>query len=589
MTGRRWITAGLGAVAASAVAAWATLVSWSVTAPSWWEEVPPRLVGVVVLVTGVMVWIRLPSPRIGQLIVFGSALYYVQFFRAADGALFAVGFWLAYAWAAVAAHVLLAWPSGRLSDTVNRVFVACSYVAAIGTQVIRYFVDDPQRPWALHVQQPGSLWGTIGSACAAVMFVGAVGLTVRRWLSSPVRRLPSGPVWAGIAIAASVKFAEAAASLVPTPFALRLTLGWLFTVTTMVVMPMLYLIDWLYRKFGHRRVVDLLLSLQDNVAVLTDPATLQYTLSRTLGDPSLIVAYRRADGGYVDVHGQPVTVDGNQPGRAVTELHRGGTLIAVIEHDVALQEHREVTDAAVAAAGLAIENTRLYATLHAQLEQIRDSRLRLTQTAFDERQRIQRDLHDGAQQRFFIVLMLLDRAQRMLADNQNPLGEAPETVHRAHTELTEALRSLRELIQGIYPTVLAEHGLATAVTNLVDQAPIPVDFTITGTRWARHIEMTAYFVISEALANVYKHAAATHVRVEVEVQDQRLVTTITDNGRGGAHHNEGLGLASLRNRVDAVGGTLTINSQPGTGTTLVAVIPHPDLHHPHRHAMTEQP
>nr|WP_232542308.1 sensor histidine kinase [Nocardia bovistercoris] len=352
-------------------------------------------------------------------------------------------------------------------------------------------------------------------------------------------------------------------------------------------MPLLYVIGWSYRKFGHRRVVELLLSLHDDVAALTDPQTLQQTLSRTLGDPSLVVAYRRADGGYVDVLGRPIEVDGDRPGRSVTELHRGGALIALIEHDAALEEHREVTDAAVAAAGLAIENTRLYATLHAQLQQIRDSRLRLAQTAFDERRRIQRDLHDGAQQRFFVVLMLLDRAQRVLAHDPIPTEESRETIRRTHGELTGALRSLRELIQGIYPTVLGEHGLTTAVANLVDQAPIPVDFTVTDTRWDRHIEITAYFVISEALANVYKHAAATQVLVRVDVEDDSLVTTVTDNGRGSVAHDEGFGLTSLRNRVEAVGGALTVHSGPGGGTTLTAVIPHPERHP--RNLITEQP
>ncbi|MFE7720984.1 sensor histidine kinase [Nocardia rhizosphaerihabitans] len=584
---RRWLAAGLGVAAACVPAVWATVVSWSVMAPTWWEELPPRLVGVVVLVTGLMVWIRLPSPRTGQLIVLGGGLYYLQFFRAAEGVLFALGFCLAYLWTAVAAHVLLVWPSGRLGSTVDRGFIVCCYCAAVGTQVIRYFLDDPQRPWALHLQQPGSVWGTIGSTCAAGMFVVSIGLALRRWLSSPVRRLPSGPVWAGIAIAASVKFAEAAASLVPTPFALRLALGWLFTVATMVLMPALYLIGWLYRRFGHRRVVDLLLSLQDNVAALTDPASLQQTLRRTLGDPTLVVAYRHDSEGYVDVHGLPTEVDRAGPGRAVTEVRRSGAVIGVIEHDEVLSQHREVIDAAVAAVGLAIENTRLYVTLHAQLEQIRASRLRLTQTAFEERLRIQRDLHDGAQQRFFVVLMLLDRAQRMLAEDPNLTGELSATVRGAHGELTTALRSLRELIQGIYPTVLADHGLAAAIANLVDQAPIPVDFTVTSTRWARHIEMTAYFVVSEALANVYKHAAATHVRLEVGVRDQLLITTIIDNGRGGTRPTEGLGLASLQNRIEAVGGTLSVRSKVGQGTTVIAAIPHPDHHHPHPNTTTE--
>src|SRR5262249_2529394 len=157
-------------------------------------------------------------------------------------------------------HVLLAWPSGRLTDTVNRVFVGCAYVVAVGTQVVRYFVDHPRPPWALHLQQAGSVWGTIGSVCGAVIGVGAVALAVRGWLSSLAGRPPSGPVWVGIVTAASFKIAEAAASLIPTPFALRLALGWLFTITAIGVVPVLYLVRWLHVKFGHRRVVELLLS-----------------------------------------------------------------------------------------------------------------------------------------------------------------------------------------------------------------------------------------------------------------------------------------------------------------------------------------
>jgi signal transduction histidine kinase len=560
-----------------------------VAAPSWWQEAPPRLAGAALLAGGVAAWIRQPSPRVGQLIVLGSALYYAQFFRAADGALFTAGFWLAYSWTAVATHVLLAWPTGRLTGTVSRVFVACGYVAAIGTQVIRYFVDHPRSPWALHLQEPGSMWGTIGTVCGVAMGAGALALAAHRWLSSPVRRPPSGPVWVGIMAAASFKIAEGAASIVPTPFALRLALGWLFTVTALAVVPAVALVRWLQLKFGYRRVVEVLLSLEKSLPDLADPTTVRQALSGALGDPTLTVAYRLADGEYVGIDGQPAAVGEGRPGRSVTPVRRRDTVIAVIEHDAALDEQRQVTEGMVAAAGLAIENARLYATMQAQLDQIRYSRLRLAQTAFDERQRIQRDLHDGAQQRFFTVLLLLDRAQQALASGQDPADQATQAVRRARAELTEALRTMRELTQGIYPAVLAEHGLPTAVANLIDRAPVPVHFTAAEARWPRHIEMTAYLVISEALANVYKHAAATHARIDVRDQDQRLVVSITDDGSGGARDNGGLGLASLRSRVDAVGGTLTIDSEPGKGTTLTAVIPHPDLYHPRRHPATEQP
>jgi signal transduction histidine kinase len=260
----------------------------------------------------------------------------------------------------------------------------------------------------------------------------------------------------------------------------------------------------------------------------------------------------------------------------------------MIAHDAALDEQRRVVDGMVAAVGLAIEN---YATMQAQLDQIRYSRLRLSQTAFNERQRIQHDLHDGAQQRFYTVLLLLDRAKRALSSDQHPplSHEAAEAVHRARAELTEALHALSDLTQGIYPTVLATDGLAAAVANLVVRATVPVRITATEDRWPEHIELTAYLVISEALANVYKHAPdATLAHVDISVQDQRLVVSITDDGGGGARDNGGLGLASLHSRVDAVGGVLTIESDPGSGTTLTASIPHPDLYHPRQHPAMEQ-
>ncbi|GAA4233464.1 sensor histidine kinase [Actinomadura meridiana] len=531
----------------------------------------------MMLAAGIAVWIRLPSPRVGQLIVLGSATYYLQFLRATGGLLFTIGFCLAYAWTAIAEHVLLAWPSGRLDDPITRTFVVVSYVVAIGTQVIRYHVDHPRPPWGPQIGSPGSQWGTIGSAAALVIGLTAVALAIRRRRASPVRLLPSGPVWGGIAVAALVKIAEAAVSVFHAPDSVILALAWLFTVVAILIVPMIIAIRGVQLRFGHRRVVELLLSLRHDLAVLAEPATLQQTLSRTLGDPTLTVAYRLSDGGYVGIDGQPADLT-NSPGRSVTLVRRRGEIIAAITHDVALDEQPKVTNAAVAAAGLAIDNAHLYARMQAHLEQLRDSRLRLAQTAFDERQRIQRDLHDGTQEGFLTVLMLLDQVRRTLTENHDP---SAEPVSLAHTELTAALRTLRELTQGIYPTVLHKHGLATAIATIVDQAPIPVDFEITPERWPDHIEMTAYFVVSEALANVYKHSAATHARINIHADGDRLVTTVSDDGNGIDRPTTGLGLTGLRHRVDAVGGTVTLESLPGRGTTLRVEIP--------RHHTTEQP
>ncbi len=569
---RRRAPALLGGTAALMVGAWAMALSWSVRSPVWWQEIPPRLMGAVVIHAGVVAWLRLPSPRIGQLVVLGGAVYFLQFLRDAGGVLFAVGFCLAYAWIGITAHVMLAWPSARLHSSLDRIFVACAYVVSIGTQVIRYFVDHPQPPWDVFIRQPGSLWGSIGSAAGAAMGALGIALVVQRWLASaPVRRRPAGPVWMVIAMAGLVKIAEAVASVVSAPFELQVMLASLFAMTVIAMVPLLYLARWLNRRFAHQGVVRLLVDLERNLTSIADPAMLQQALSRSLGDPSLTLAYPSDTGGYVDIHGQQVTLADHATDHSVTRVRRRGQLIAVIHHDAALDEQRQVTDAAVAAAGLAIENARLYANLQAQLEQLSTSRLQLAQTAFDERLRIQRDLHDGAQQRFVRILVLLDTARRALAPGGYTSPDAEHAVLTAHSELTDALRALRDLIQGIYPAVLIEHGLAAAVENLADRAPIPVTFSVTDRRWPKHVEITAYFVISEALANIYKHARANHATVEVRADGRELVAEITDDGRGGALVGDGL--RGLRHRLEAVGGNLRITSEPGQGTTLLAAIP----------------
>jgi signal transduction histidine kinase len=244
-----------------------------------------------------------------------------------------------------------------------------------------------------------------------------------------------------------------------------------------------------------------------------------------------------------------------------------------MSHDAALDEQPQVTAATVSATGLAIENARLYATMQDNLEKIRTSRLHLAQTAFDERQRIQRDLHDYGQHRFVKVLMSLSEASRQHAKTDVGMPEVATTIRCAHAELTDAIRALRELTQGIYPAVLLDQGLAAAVENLVDRAPLPVNATVPDSRWPKHVEITTYFVISEALTNVYKHANASQATVHVHDRGQQLIAEIADDGRGRAQLGAGFGLTNLRHRVEAVGGRLDVRSEPGKGTTVIAFLP----------------
>jgi signal transduction histidine kinase len=192
------------------------------------------------------------------------------------------------------------------------------------------------------------------------------------------------------------------------------------------------------------------------------------------------------------------------------------------------------------------------------------SRARLVDAFDAERRRIERDLHDGTQQRLVALGMTLGLAR--VAD----AGDLPALVARAHDEAGQALTELQELIQGIHPRILTDRGLPSALAELADRTPVPVTVTadLPG-RLPTHIEVCAYFVVSEALANVVRHSGAARARIDAHV-DGRLVVVVEDDGRGGAAVRSGGGLAGLGDRVAAVGGRMTVDSPVG-GPTVVRV------------------
>jgi signal transduction histidine kinase len=218
----------------------------------------------------------------------------------------------------------------------------------------------------------------------------------------------------------------------------------------------------------------------------------------------------------------------------------------------------------ITAATLALENTRLQAELRAQLAELKASRARIVSAADAERRRVERDLHDGAQQR----LLALGLALQLLRDG----GGDPELLGEAERELHAALAELRDLARGIHPAILTEQGLASAIRSLIDRTAIPVTMSLHEERYPQEVETAAYFFVSEALANVGKHADATAAAVSVSRLNGYLVVEVTDDGRGGASPS-GSGLQGLADRIGALDGRLEIESDVGCGTTIRAEIP----------------
>jgi signal transduction histidine kinase len=269
--------------------------------------------------------------------------------------------------------------------------------------------------------------------------------------------------------------------------------------------------------------------------------------------------------------GPALDVAGAVPPDRLVELIRteGGTPIAVVIADPGLDRYRGLFNAAVQTSGLALKNAQLQArAAQAELGQVRATTARLVEAGLAERRRLERDLHDGAQQHLLALAAQLTAAMTRTTD-----PAAAEAFRQARDGLTEILAELRDLAHGIHPAVLTEGGLAPALEEVAERLPLPVLVTAPATRAASSAaEATGYFVACEALTNVVKHARASQATVDIRMPDGALVVEISDNGIGGAGAS-GRGMANMRDRARALDGELTVDSPPGQGTTITVRIP----------------
>jgi signal transduction histidine kinase len=274
---------------------------------------------------------------------------------------------------------------------------------------------------------------------------------------------------------------------------------------------------------------------------------------------------------YVDGDGTPVRLPADDPGRSVTIVERDGGPVAALLHDPVLEESAELVESVCAAASLALENERLQAELRARLVELQASRARLVGATDAERRRIERDLHDGTQQRLVSIAMSLGLLESKLPAHE---AEARPLLDETREALAVALAELRELTHGINPPLLVERGLSAALDELGRRASLPTHLRLeVERRLADEVESAAYFMASEALTNAAKHSHASEVRVAAWCAEGSLIVEVADDGIGGAGTAGGSGLRGLADRVEALGGRFTVSSPPGRGTTLRAEIP----------------
>jgi signal transduction histidine kinase len=244
--------------------------------------------------------------------------------------------------------------------------------------------------------------------------------------------------------------------------------------------------------------------------------------------------------------------------------------VAALVHDPSLLDEPELLAAATAAAGMAVENGRLQADLRARLEELRGSRARVIDAGHKERQRLERNLHDGAQQRLIALSLELSLLEQRLEGD----SDATTRLDRAKREIALSLEELRDVARGIHPAVLSGHGLQVALESIAARASVPVRLTVElEGRVQERLEVVAYYVVSESLTNIAKHARATRATVDVGREDGQVVVEVVDDGIGGADTERGSGLRGLADRVEAVGGRLLVWTPRGGGTRVKAEIP----------------
>jgi len=336
---------------------------------------------------------------------------------------------------------------------------------------------------------------------------------------------------------------------------------------SVVVVPVVFLAGLLRSRLARGGLVELLRGMR---AVRS--ADLRTALARALNDPALVIAYPVAGGGaFVDADHRPVSwpADGD---RSVAPVKRDGEVVASLIYDRSLDDDPELVEAVVGAAAIALENQQLQAEADSRLAEVRASRERIISAGDAERRRIERNLHDGAQQRLVTLALQLSLIGRRIRDD--PL-DAERLVASASGELAQSLEELRELARGIHPAAL-DQGLDVALDALARRSEIPtVVFYEPGPRLPEPVAFAAYFVACEALANVVKYAGASAATVRLLRTETGAVIEITDDGVGGADPAGGSGLRGLGDRVEALDGRLSVSSAAGVGTVITAELPCP--------------
>jgi signal transduction histidine kinase len=476
--------------------------------------------GFVLLFLGLMTWSRRPGSKAGAIMAAAGFAWFL-------GTLWPPAvFWHR----APFAQLLASYPSGRLSSRLQQV----AAVAAYGYAAVAVVA--------------GSLYA------AATFAVGVVALSAYRYVAvtGAERRARLAPLAAAVAFGL-VLVAGALARLVGVGAGRGVLLAYDLTVCLIAIG---LAADLLWGRWAQGAVTGLVVDLGEPAA----GGVLRDRLAGALGDPTLVVGYwLPGERRYVDESGQPVVLPAAGAGRVVTPVEENGQRVAVLIHDLAVLDEPALLSAVGAAARLAVANARLRAEVSARVDEVEASRRRIVEASGEQRNRLEHELREGAERRLAHVAELLIGSGEQLADV------------RAGLDIARA--ELREFARGIHPVTLTVRGLQGAVGELAGRSPVTVAVAVPATRFPPAVEAAAYFVCAESLTNVAKHAGASQVHISITQENGQLRVVIADDGIGGADPSRSSGLRGLADRVEALGGSLVVDSPQGGGTRVMAELP----------------
>jgi signal transduction histidine kinase len=537
------------------------------------------LTGVAMTAAGLWILGRRPGNRCGHLLVAAGLVWYLGDFSHSTTVWLSRFSFIAVHWFyGFLVWALLAYPTGRVAGRVERLLLGTVTAALTAQSLSRLLLWVPPDDAGYGSRNPllpvtdDRWWRAVEDVVAWAFTLLMVAVLVHlsgRWLrrAVPVRRMLAPAVLAATALTVSV--------------AVEYLLGW-NTAIPGLDLPIHLLRYWTITAVAAALALGLALLRQSRGVVVDavgelgrggSPARLADTLARTLGDPRLrLFLWSPSVDHYVDEAGQPADLPGEGGDQAVTLITSDTEPIAALVHDAALLEDPGLVNGLAAAVRLTIDNEQLHRRIKAQLDDVATSRARLLAEADAQRRRIERDLHDGAQQRLVGVALALKLAEVQVGEKT--VEETRQSLARAVSDLGEAVGELRDLARGIHPAVLSESGLAAALESLADRCPIPVAVSIDlPDDVPEVIAASAYFAVAEALTNVTKHSGASSARIGAATSGSTVAITVTDDGRGGARLDEGTGLRGIADRLQAVGGTLRVRSAAGRGTRVEIELP----------------